>query len=70
DEFMRRVNADAQWSLFSPADVPELVDLWGEDFDTAYRKAEAAGLAKKTLPARELYGRMMRTLAQTGNGWM
>ncbi|CAL9587501.1 hypothetical protein SUDANB178_05131 [Streptomyces sp. enrichment culture] len=70
DEFMRRVNADAQWSLFSPADVPELVDLWGEDFDTAYREAEAAGLARKTLPARELYGRMMRTLAQTGNGWM
>lgn len=70
DEFMRRVNADAQWSLFSPADVPELVDLWGEEFDAAYRKAEAAGLAKKTIPARDLYGRMMRTLAQTGNGWM
>ncbi|MET9812558.1 ribonucleoside-diphosphate reductase subunit alpha [Streptomyces sp. NPDC006355] len=70
DEFMRRVNADAQWSLFSPADVPELVDLWGEEFDAAYRAAEAKGLAKKTLPARELYGRMMRTLAQTGNGWM
>ncbi|MFG3015584.1 ribonucleoside-diphosphate reductase subunit alpha [Streptomyces cinerochromogenes] len=70
DEFMRRVNADEQWSLFSPADVPELVDLWGEEFDAAYRKAEAAGLARKTLPARELYGRMMRTLAQTGNGWM
>ncbi|MFE9356912.1 ribonucleoside-diphosphate reductase subunit alpha [Streptomyces olivaceoviridis] len=70
DEFMRRVNADGQWSLFSPADVPELVDLWGEDFDAAYRKAEAAGLAKKTIAARELYGRMMRTLAQTGNGWM
>ncbi|MEV1062524.1 ribonucleoside-diphosphate reductase subunit alpha [Streptomyces sp. NPDC050263] len=70
DEFMRRVNADGQWSLFSPADVPELVDLWGEEFDAAYRKAEAAGLAKKTIPARDLYGRMMRTLAQTGNGWM
>jgi ribonucleoside-diphosphate reductase alpha chain len=70
DEFMRRVNADAQWSLFSPADVPELVDLWGEEFDEAYRKAEAAGLAKKTIAARDLYGRMMRTLAQTGNGWM
>ncbi|MFD8910548.1 ribonucleoside-diphosphate reductase subunit alpha [Streptomyces sp. NPDC059575] len=70
DEFMRRVNADEQWSLFSPADVPELVDLWGEEFDAAYRKAEAAGLAKKTMPARDLYGRMMRTLAQTGNGWM
>ncbi|GGQ26670.1 ribonucleoside-diphosphate reductase subunit alpha [Streptomyces mutabilis] len=70
DEFMRRVDADGPWSLFSPADVPELVDLWGEEFDAAYRTAEAAGLARKTLPARELYGRMMRTLAQTGNGWM
>ncbi|MCH5672725.1 ribonucleoside-diphosphate reductase subunit alpha [Streptomyces gilvus] len=70
DEFMRRVDADGRWSLFSPADVPELVDLWGEEFDAAYRKAEAAGLARRTLPARELYGRMMRTLAQTGNGWM
>ncbi|MGW3336006.1 ribonucleoside-diphosphate reductase subunit alpha [Streptomyces sp. NPDC001009] len=70
DEFMRRVNADEPWSLFSPADVPELVDLWGPEFDAAYRKAEEAGLAKKSMPARELYGRMMRTLAQTGNGWM
>ncbi|MFF1284114.1 ribonucleoside-diphosphate reductase subunit alpha [Streptomyces sp. NPDC058299] len=70
DEFMRRVSADGQWSLFSPADVPELVDLWGEEFDAAYRRAEAAGLARKTIPARDLYGRMMRTLAQTGNGWM
>nr|WP_237405396.1 ribonucleoside-diphosphate reductase subunit alpha [Streptomyces sp. SN-593] len=70
DEFMRRVDADAQWSLFSPADVPELVDLWGDDFDAAYRRAEAAGLARRTIAARELYGRMMRTLAQTGNGWM
>ncbi|MFR0358152.1 ribonucleoside-diphosphate reductase subunit alpha [Streptomyces sediminimaris] len=70
DEFMRRVDADARWSLFSPADAPELVDLWGEEFDAAYRAAEAAGLARRTVPARELYGRMMRTLAQTGNGWM
>nr|WSX49866.1 ribonucleoside-diphosphate reductase subunit alpha [Streptomyces sp. NBC_00974] len=70
DEFMRRVNADADWSLFSPADVPELVDLWGDEFDAAYRKAEASGLARKTMPARDLYGRMMRTLAQTGQGWM
>ncbi|MFE9676355.1 ribonucleoside-diphosphate reductase subunit alpha [Streptomyces sp. NPDC006259] len=70
DEFMRRVDADGRWSLFSPADVPELVDLWGDAFDAAYRAAEAQGLAKKTIPARDLYGRMMRTLAQTGNGWM
>ncbi|OON82585.1 ribonucleoside-diphosphate reductase subunit alpha [Streptomyces tsukubensis] len=70
DEFMRRVDTDGRWSLFSPSDVPELTDLWGDAFDAAYRKAEADGLARKTIPARELYGRMMRTLAQTGQGWM
>jgi ribonucleoside-diphosphate reductase alpha chain len=70
DEFMRRVEADAHWSLFSPSDVPELTDLWGTEFDAAYRAAEEAGLARRTLPARELYGRMMRTLAATGTGWM
>ncbi|MEU6079485.1 ribonucleoside-diphosphate reductase subunit alpha [Streptomyces sp. NPDC047108] len=70
DEFMRRVEADRPWSLFSPSEVPELVDLWGEEFDAAYRKAEAEGRYVKQLPARQIYSRMMRTLAQTGNGWM
>jgi ribonucleoside-diphosphate reductase alpha chain len=70
DEFMRRVEADADWSLFSPVDVPALTDLWGAEFDAAYRAAEEAGLAVRRVPARQLYARMMRTLAQTGNGWM
>ncbi|KAB7851083.1 ribonucleoside-diphosphate reductase subunit alpha [Streptomyces mobaraensis] len=70
DEFMRRVEADADWSLFSPADTPDLVDLYGDEFDAAYRRYEAEGKAVKTIPARVLYARMMRTLAQTGNGWM
>ncbi|MCH6162465.1 ribonucleoside-diphosphate reductase subunit alpha [Streptomyces marispadix] len=70
DEFMRRVEADADWSLFSPVDVPELADLWGGEFDDAYRRAEADGRAVRRVPARRLYARMMRTLAQTGNGWM
>jgi ribonucleoside-diphosphate reductase alpha chain len=70
DLFMRRVEADAPWSLFDPKDVPHLPDLWGEAFEAAYEAAERAQLARRTLKARELYGRMMRTLAQTGNGWM
>ncbi|MFK3978945.1 ribonucleoside-diphosphate reductase subunit alpha [Micromonospora sp. NPDC050397] len=70
DEFMRRVEADGTWSLFDPAEVPELPDLWGEDFDAAYRAAETAGRFVRQVKARDLYGRMMRTLAQTGNGWM
>ncbi len=70
DEFMRRVEADAVWSLFDPKEVPELVDLWGAEFETAYRAAEAEGRYARQIPARQLYGAMMRTLAQTGNGWM
>jgi ribonucleoside-diphosphate reductase alpha chain len=70
DEFMRRVEADEPWSLIDPDEVPELPDLWGEEFDRAYRAAEAAGRFVRQVPARDLYGRMMRTLAQTGNGWM
>jgi ribonucleoside-diphosphate reductase alpha chain len=70
DEFMRRVEADADWSLFDPDEIPELPDLWGTAFDDAYRAAEQAGRAVRTVKARELYAKMMRTLAQTGNGWM
>ncbi|TDC71449.1 ribonucleoside-diphosphate reductase subunit alpha [Actinomadura sp. GC306] len=70
DEFMRRVEQDATWSLFDPKEVPELADLWGDAFDAAYRDAEKAGRYVRQVPARRLYGRMMRTLAETGNGWM
>jgi ribonucleoside-diphosphate reductase alpha chain len=70
DEFMRRVEADQAWSLFDPDQVPELTDLWGDAFDVAYRTAEAEGRQVRQVPARDLYGKMMRTLAQTGNGWM
>jgi ribonucleoside-diphosphate reductase alpha chain len=70
DEFMRRVEADVMWSLFDPDQVPELTDRWGEAFDAAYRQAEAEGRYVRQVPARDLYAKMMRTLAQTGNGWM
>ncbi|AVT29319.1 ribonucleoside-diphosphate reductase subunit alpha [Plantactinospora sp. BC1] len=70
DEFMRRVEADEVWSLFDPDEVPELPDLWGAEFDAAYRAAEEQGRYVRQVRARDLYGRMMRTLAQTGNGWM
>jgi ribonucleoside-diphosphate reductase alpha chain len=70
DLFMKRVEADGPWPLFDPKDVPELPDLFGAAFEEAFVQAEARGIAKKTLRARELYARMMRVLAQTGNGWI
>ena len=70
DLFMRRVEADGDWSLFDPKSVPTLPDLWGEAFDQAYEAAEREELYERKVKARELYARMMRTLAETGNGWM
>jgi len=70
DLFMKRVETDQVWSLFDPRVVPELVDLYGEEFEKAYVTAEQKKMFMKQIPARDLYGRMMKSLAQTGNGWM
>lgn len=70
DIFMERVESDGAWSLFDPAKVPHLPDLYGEEFRQAYLAAEAKGLFVRQIKARDLYSRMMRTLAETGNGWM
>ena len=70
DLFMQRVENDEPWSLFDPKVVPELVDSYGEEFKRIYVEAERDERFDRQLPARDLYARMMRTLAQTGNGWM
>jgi ribonucleoside-diphosphate reductase alpha chain len=70
DLFMKRVREDGMWSLFDPKSFPEFVDLYGDAFETAFIQAEADKKFVKQLKARDLYSRMMKTLAQTGNGWM
>ncbi len=70
DLFMERVEKDWKWSLFDPKQVPELVDSYGDEFRRIYEQAEAEGRYVRQIPARQLYTRMMRTLAETGNGWM
>ncbi len=70
DLFMKRVDEDGMWSLFDPKVVPHLPDLYGEEFERAYVAAEAEQKYMRQVKARDLYARMMRTLAETGNGWM
>jgi len=70
DLFMERVEKDWQWSLFDPKNVPELIDTFGDEFRGIYEQAESDGRFEKQVPARQLYQRMMKTLAETGNGWM
>ena len=70
DLFMQRVQDDGMWSLFDPKIVPHFPDLYGEEFEKAYTEAENEKLYVRQIKARDLYARMMRTMAQTGNGWM
>ncbi len=70
DLFMERVDTDGTWSLFDPKIVPHLPDLYGSEFKAAYEQADADNLFYKQVKARDLYLRMMRCLAETGNGWM
>ena len=70
DLFMKRVEADEMWSLFDPKVVPHFTDLVGEAFEKAYVKADQDKLFLRQLKARDLYARMMKVLAETGNGWM
>ena len=70
DLFMKRVDEDGMWSLFDPKLVPNLPDLFGKEFEEAYLQAEEGKIYHRQVKARELYARMMRSLAETGNGWM
>ncbi len=70
DLFMRRVESDSDWSLFSPEMAPALLKTFGPEFDKAYESYEREGKALKKVSARQLYSRMMQTLAETGNGWI
>ena len=70
DLFMERVEKDWQWSLFDPKEVPELCDVYGDEFRRVYEQAESEGRFMRQVQARQLYTKMMRTLAETGNGWM
>lgn len=70
DLFMNRVEEDGMWSLFDPKELPELTDTYGKEFEEIYTSAEREARYVKQLKARDLYSRMMKTLAQTGNGWM
>lgn len=70
DLFMKRVQNDELWSLFDPKVVPQFVDTFGEEFERLYLEAEEKKLFVRQIQARNLYAHMMKTLAQTGNGWM
>lgn len=75
DLFMKRVMQEADWTLFSPSDCPDLHDLYGSKFDQRFEQYEAmtkTGEIKnfKTIPAIKLWRRMLEMLFETGHPWL
>ncbi|PVE05792.1 ribonucleoside-diphosphate reductase subunit alpha [Limnohabitans sp. Rim28] len=75
DLFMRRVMEKGTWTLFSPSDVPDLHDLFGLAFEKAYvayeQKAERGEIKpSKTIPATDLWRKMLSMLFETGHPWI
>ena len=75
DLFMKRVMENGEWTLFSPADVPDLHDKYGKAFETAYTRYEekvARGELKlhKKIPAVQLWRKMLSMLFETGHPWI
>ncbi|NKE60276.1 ribonucleoside-diphosphate reductase subunit alpha [Lentzea sp. PSKA42] len=75
DEFLRRVRANGQWTLFSPDEVPDLHDAFGDDFAAKYRAYEEMadnGEIKvfRRVRAVDLWRRMLTMLFETGHPWI
>ncbi|MEM0951752.1 MAG: ribonucleoside-diphosphate reductase subunit alpha [Cyanobacteria bacterium P01_H01_bin.74] len=74
DLFMQRVQANSHWTLFSPDAVPELHEVYGLAFESAYEKREQefeAGLIQgKRIEAKGLWRKMLTMLFETGHPWI
>ncbi len=70
DLFMRRVKESKNWSLFCPNEAPGLSDCYGEEFEKLYTKYENENKARKTLPARELWFKILESQIETGTPYM
>lgn len=70
DLFMRRVEANQDWSLFCPNEAPGLYDCWGEDFDKLYIRYENEGRARKIIKAQDLWFRILNAQIETGNPYL
>ena len=75
DLFMKRVEQDKNWTLFSPGETPELHDLVGKAFEEKYeeyeRKAASGEMDQsKSMPAKELWRKMLTMLFETGHPWI
>jgi ribonucleoside-diphosphate reductase alpha chain len=70
DLFMKRVEADGNWSLFCPHESPGLADCHGEEFEKLYERYEQEGKARKVIKAQELWFAILDAQIETGTPYI
>lgn len=70
DLFMKRVEAGGSWSLFCPSKTPDLIDLYGDDFERRYEEYEAAGIANEVIRAQDLWFAILDAQMESGVPFM
>jgi len=70
DLFMERVERGEQWSLMDPDVCPGLIESHGAEFKALYLRYEAEGRAKKTIPARDVFNRIIESQIETGTPYI
>lgn len=67
DIFMKRIKANGKWTLFDPADTPDLCDLYGEAFEKRYEEYEKDdSIVKEIIDAKELWKKILLNYFETG----
>lgn len=70
DLFMKRVEANEDWSLFSPDEAKNLHETYGEEFEKLYEKYEKEGKARKIVKAQDLWFEILEAQIETGNPYI
>ncbi len=70
DLFMKRVEANENWSLFCPHEAPGLADCHGEEFERLYEKYEKEGRAREIIKAQELWFEILESQIETGTPYI
>jgi len=70
DLFMKRVESNEDWSLFSPDEAKNLHETYGEEFEKLYEKYEKEGKARKTVKAQDLWFEILEAQIETGNPYI
>jgi len=67
---MKRVDEGASWTLMDPNECPGLSDCYGDDFEKLYTKYERQGKGRETIPAQDIWFKILESQIETGTPYM